>query len=162
MDPRKNKSFEFKGFNGLEERGHGEENMSGRNKCHANIKFLRVLVNGITSEKRQIILLVKLIRNKNIIFHSIQFIQMRCFVNAPENYRVTVSINNICININLTTDQVQVVIYVQNIQQTKYYAVYSWKVPRFEITFFFIKYQCANKHREKKYVRFLGVYYNII
>jgi len=58
MDPRKNKSFEFKGFNGLKEQGHGKEGMSGRDKCHANIKFLHIPVNGITSEKRQIILLV--------------------------------------------------------------------------------------------------------
>jgi len=79
IDPRKNKSFEFKGFNGLEKRGHGEEGMSGRNKCHTNIKFLCVLVNGITSEKRQIILLVKLIRNKNIIFLFLYFILSNAF-----------------------------------------------------------------------------------
>lgn len=52
MDPRKNKSFKFKGFNGLEEQEMGGgECISGRDKCHANIKFLCIPVNGITTKK---------------------------------------------------------------------------------------------------------------
>lgn len=62
MDPRKNKSFEFKGFNGLE-LGHGE-----RGACQVETSATRIS-NFYTTrstelhQKKPVILLVKLISN---------------------------------------------------------------------------------------------------
>jgi len=69
MDPRKNKSFKFKGFNGLEEQENGGRRVHIRSR-QVSCEYQIFMHSGQRNynEKRQIILFVKLIRNKNIIF----------------------------------------------------------------------------------------------
>jgi hypothetical protein len=60
MDPRKNKSFEFKGFNGLEEQGHGGRVHVRSRQVPCEYQIFTHSGQQNYNEKRQIILYVKL------------------------------------------------------------------------------------------------------